>query len=193
MRELKLIFAGLLLVCSLPSYAGFDEGNAAYEKQDYATAMNEWQPLAEQGDAWAQFGIGNMYKEGQGVKQNYTEALKWYRKAAVQGIANASISIAMMYRQGEGVKPDGIKVRYWVGKAAEQGDIQAQNNLSKMMLVSDEELTEIGSYKVAARNGDINAMEMLGKVYTNGELGEKRNPKLAKKWYDKAKHALGER
>jgi TPR repeat protein len=192
MSFLKLFFAMLLLGSAISAHAGFDEGNVAYQAEDYDTALKEWQPLAEQGDAWAQFGIGNMYNEGQGVKQDYTEAMKWYRKAAAQGIANASISIAMMYREGKGVKADGVKVRYWVGKAAEQGDIQAQNNVRKMMHIPVDELTEIGSYKAAARDGDINAMERLGKVYENGELGEKRNPQLAKKWYDKAKHALGD-
>ena len=192
MKIHKLLFAGLLSACTISAHAGFDEGEAAYKKQDYDTALKEWQPLAEQGDAWVQFRIGNMYDEGQGVKQDYTEAMKWYRKAAAQGIANASITIAMKFRTGEGVKPDGLKVRYWVGKAADEGDEQAKDVVLKMSMVPDDELTLIRRIKAAAKRGDINAMEKLGKAYENGELGERQNSKLAKKWYGKAKHALGE-
>lgn len=183
MSIFKFLFAGLILIFALPAHAGFDEGTAAYENHDFATALKEWMPLAENGDAQAQFGIGNiLLNGGADVNQDYVEAMKWYRKAAAQGVANASISIAMMYRQGQGVKPNGIKVKYWVGKAAEQGDVQAQSTLQKMMFVPNDELTEIGEYKAAAQRGDINAMERLGKVYENGELGEKQNLKLAQKW-----------
>jgi len=74
-----------LILCAslaLPAQAGFDEGLAAYKRGDYATALKEWRPLAEAGDATAQFILGGMYAKGQGVPQDYGEAAKWYRKAA---------------------------------------------------------------------------------------------------------------
>ena len=46
---------------------GLLEGFNAYEGGDYATALREWKPLAEQGDASAQYSLGVMYKKGQGV------------------------------------------------------------------------------------------------------------------------------
>ena len=48
----------------------FQKGLTAYESGDYATALREWEPLAEQGDADAQFFLGEMYWRGQGVPQN---------------------------------------------------------------------------------------------------------------------------
>ncbi len=55
---------------------------AAYQRGDYATALREWHPLAEQGGANAQLLLGSMYDNGLGVPQDYAEAVKWYSKAA---------------------------------------------------------------------------------------------------------------
>jgi TPR repeat protein len=60
----------------------FEDGEAAYQRQDYATALQLWRPLADQGSAKAQYGLGGMYYKGQGVAQNHAEAMKWYRFAA---------------------------------------------------------------------------------------------------------------
>ena len=70
-----------------PAWAGFDEGVAAYNRRDYATAFREFRPLAEQGYADAQSRLGVMYGIGEGVAQNSTEAARWYLKAAEQGQA----------------------------------------------------------------------------------------------------------
>jgi TPR repeat protein len=58
----------------------FDEGVAAYKAGDYVKAVELWQPLAEQGVANAQYNLGIMYDNGEGVKQDYAEAAKWYRQ-----------------------------------------------------------------------------------------------------------------
>jgi TPR repeat protein len=47
--------------------------------------LREWQPLADQGDADAQFNLGVMYDRGDGIPQDYAEAAKWHRLAAEQG------------------------------------------------------------------------------------------------------------
>lgn len=65
--------------------ADFQKGFTAAQSGDYATALREWTPLAEQGDAIAQFNLGVMYETGQGVPQDYKTAVKWYRLAAKQG------------------------------------------------------------------------------------------------------------
>ena len=60
----------------------FYKGSAAAHSGDYVTALKQWLPLAEQGNASAQYSIGWMYGSGNGVAQDYAEALKWYRLAA---------------------------------------------------------------------------------------------------------------
>ena len=65
--------------------ADYNKGIAAYEMGDYATALRECRPLAEQGLAVAQSNLGIMYFEGKGVLQDDKTALRWYRLAAKQG------------------------------------------------------------------------------------------------------------
>ncbi len=74
--------AGFTLGLTAPAWAGFDEGVAAYNRGDYATAFREWRPLAEQGNADAQFFLGFMYYKGRGVPQDYAQAHMWYNLAA---------------------------------------------------------------------------------------------------------------
>jgi len=66
-----LLAAVLSLWLTTSAWAGFDEGVAAYDRGDYATAFEEFRPLAEQGNDDAQFNLGVMYGNGQGVPQDY--------------------------------------------------------------------------------------------------------------------------
>jgi len=111
----------LWLLPSVPSRAGFAEGFAAYDRGDYAAALREWRPLAERGDATAQYNLGFMYDNGQGVPQDYAEAVKWYRKAAEQGHARAQYNLGQMYEEGNGVAEDLVQADLWFGLAAENG------------------------------------------------------------------------
>ena len=124
--------AGLTLGLTAPAWAGWDEGVAAAKRGDYATAVREWRPLAEQGDAKAQLNLGVMYGKGQGVPQDDAEALKWFRKAAAQGFAHAQHNLGFMYENGRGVPQDYAEAVGWWRKAAEQGDAGAQYNLGVM-------------------------------------------------------------
>ena len=99
----------------------FQKGVAAYQSGDYVTALQEWRPLAEQGDAAAQTIIGSMYDNGTGVLQDYAEAVKWYRLAAEQGIALAKNNIGILYEYGRGVLQDNVRAHMWYNIAAANG------------------------------------------------------------------------
>jgi hypothetical protein len=109
-----------------------DEGTAAYWRADYATALREFRPLAERGVAEAQFNLGLMYRNGEGVPQDDAKALQWYRKAAEQGYADAQYNLGIMYGIGQRVPQDYSRAMKWYRKAAEQGHARAQNNLGLM-------------------------------------------------------------
>ena len=80
---LALVF---LLATACSENAGpYENGLAAYQRGDYATALHFWRPLAERGVAQAQNNLGLMYANGQGVPQDDAEAVKWFRLAAEQG------------------------------------------------------------------------------------------------------------
>ena len=83
MRALRGVIV-LVLALALPAHvlaADLQAGLDAYERGDYAAALNEWRPLAEQGDVLAQYYLGTMYADGEGVPQDPAEATKWFRLA----------------------------------------------------------------------------------------------------------------
>ena len=91
MRHLLLLPVLLLtLLVGNPAFsADFQKGMDAAQKGDFATALKEWKPLAEEGNANAQYNLGLMYEDGQGVPQDDKTAMKWYRLAAKQGNSDA--------------------------------------------------------------------------------------------------------
>ena len=119
---MKRIISAMVVLIALaaPAWGGFDEGVAAYNRGDYATALREFQPLAELGDVYAQALLGIMYIKGQGVKQDYAEAVRWYRLAADHGYVNAQYNLGNMYETGEGVAQDYVQAYMWYDLAASQ-------------------------------------------------------------------------
>ena len=112
---------GLSLMLAVSGCTDYRAGKDAYNRGDYETALNEFRPLADQGDAAAQFILGVLYDEGKGVPQDYTEAGKWYRLAADQGHAAAQYILGVMYAVGRGVPQNYIQAYMWNSLAAAEG------------------------------------------------------------------------
>ena len=88
----------LTLLVGTPAFsADYQKGWTAYTRGDYATALREWKPLAEKGNANAQFYLGLMNDSGNGVPQDYKTAVKWWRLAAEHGYALAQHDLVMIY------------------------------------------------------------------------------------------------
>ena len=122
----------LLGSVGVSSSADFSKGASAYKSGDYATALREWTPLAKQGHANAQYFLGWMYDEGQGVPQDDKTAVKWWKLAAEQGFAIAQYNLGLVYRKGQGVPQDEKTAVKWYRLAAEQGFARAQFMLGVM-------------------------------------------------------------
>ena len=99
-----------------------EKGLAAYQSGDYATALREWRPLAEQGNVRAQHNLGVLYMNGHGVPQDHKTAVKWYTLAAEQGLAKSQASLAAAYAMGRGVLEDYVYAHMWGHIAASNGD-----------------------------------------------------------------------
>ncbi len=96
-----------------------EDGQAAYNKGDYATALRLWRPLAEQGNARAENNLGVLYENAKGVPQDIREAVKWYRLAAKQGYAGAQNNLGLIYAIGRGGYPrNPIRAYMWFSLAA---------------------------------------------------------------------------
>ena len=167
----------------------FKDAMAAYERGDYAAALAGFRILAAQGDAPAQFNLGLMYDNGQGVPQDYTEAAKWYRRAAAQGDAPAQFNLGVMYGNGEGVPQDYAEAAKWYRRAAAQGHASARFNLGLMYGkgegVPQDYMEAAKWYRRAAAQGDAPAQFNLGVMYGNGE-GVPQDYAEAAKWYRRA-------
>jgi TPR repeat protein len=125
----RLLAVLTLVLLPIPAYAqDFDKGREAYERKDYASALREWRPLAERGDARSQLNIGTMYQSGKGVPTNYARAALWHHQAAMQGEAEAQYSLGLMYQKGWGVPQDYVKAYMWFNIAAVLGVEMAPSN-----------------------------------------------------------------
>ncbi len=185
------IFA-LLLPCVVigTAFAGFDEGRSALESGDYATALIELQPLADQGHSGAQVLLGEMYLIGMGTPQDDQRALEWFRKAAAQGEAIAQNNLGVMYQGGRAaLPPDDRQAVEWYRKAAAQGYAPAQYNLGNMLLngngVPQDDAQAIAWFRKAAELGYPPAQHDLGNAYLNGR-GVSQDDGQAIAWYRKA-------
>ena len=89
MTRITFAIATVLSLAFTPLAAqDFQKGYDAAQAGDFATALQEWTPLAEAGDAQAQYNLGLMYKRGFGVLQDYAEAVRWYRLARLDPLTN---------------------------------------------------------------------------------------------------------
>ena len=98
MKRLALAVA-LLIALATPSQADFRDGVAAYDRGDYTTALEEFKPLAEQGNAQAQFSLGAMYVFGQGVPQDSVQAYMWIDLAASRFAPGSERDLAIELRE----------------------------------------------------------------------------------------------
>ena len=125
-----LVAAALVLGASSPvSAQSVNAGIDAWQKADYASAVAIWRPLAEQGNADAQFNLGQAYRLGRGVPANLATAKSWLEKAAIHkaDIGNrpqdvdAETTLGLLLFQN-GDQAPGLK---WLRMAAEQGEPRA--------------------------------------------------------------------
>lgn len=122
-------------------------GIEAWQRADYAAAVAIWTPLAENGDADAQFNLGQAYRLGKGVPINLGSAKSWFQRAAVHGHLDAETTLGLLLFQN-GYQAEGLK---WLKQAAEQNEPRAQ-------LV----------YGTALYNGDgVTEDKMLGYAYVS--------------------------
>src|SRR5262245_8943087 len=93
-RQQSLLLAAaaalILLSASDAAWASYEDGQAAFEHRDYQEALMELQPLAEQGDARAQYLVGIVYRDGLSVQQDFVTAYAWLHVAAAHGQPQAA-------------------------------------------------------------------------------------------------------
>jgi TPR repeat protein len=154
-----------------------------------AQAVTESRSKAENGDAQAQYSLGNMYHHGIGVPPDYDQAACWYRKAAEQGLAKGQYNLGYVYQYGQGVPQDYAEAAQWYSKASDQGYASAQVNLARLYYLGQgvhQDYAEAALlYRRAADQGDARGEDGLGSMYYQG-LGVQLDYAEAARWYQKA-------
>lgn len=182
----------------------FEKAGAVHRAGRYGEALPILKKLAEQGIAPAQYSLGVIYSNAQGVPRDYPQALRWYRLAADQGYALAQVRLGMMYKDGEGVQRDFGTALAWTRKAADQGEMGAVGLMSwfyiegkgtrqdyaagmawlrKAVEAGDDtkfgrSVEEVAGLKAAAEDA-------IGRMYEQG-AGVPRDMNIALEWYRKA-------
>ena len=175
----------LLLASRVVIAADYADGVAAYESEDYKTALEVFAPLAEQEDEGAQYYLGLLYDSNLGaVRKNRKTATQWFIKAAKQGLARAQLKVGARYSAGFGFgieRNDKTAVK-WITKAAEQGFSPAYGSLGwryhKGYGVPKNNKTAIKWYLKSIGQGHYYDASYLGDSYL--ELG---NYVRAYMWY----------
>lgn len=117
-----LVAAVLGAWLSLPASAqSVRAGIEAWQHADYTHAVAIWRPLAEKGDADAEFNLGQAYRLGRGVPTNLAAAQTWFERAAAKGHVDAQTTLGLMLFEN-GDRPGGVR---WLKQAAEKGDPRA--------------------------------------------------------------------
>jgi TPR repeat protein len=129
------VLGGLVAIGStMPAFAGIDDGLAAYDRGDYATAYRELAPAAAGGEPLAQYNLARMYFTGEGVSRDSTEGLKWLRKAAMAGVGLAQYQLGAHHEWGIDVAQDYGEAARWYRVAADRGVPVAQFRLGLLYM-----------------------------------------------------------
>ena len=117
MKRLAAILA-LALGLAFNALAGMEEGVQFYISGEYDKALAEFKPLAEKGDAKAQYFTGFLFHHGYGMKRDEAEAAKWFRMGAEQGEWQSQYYLGVIYEKGVGMKQDLAAAHMWLSLAA---------------------------------------------------------------------------
>jgi uncharacterized protein len=174
--KFKRVIAAIILVSAFaaPVAAGtFEDAVDAHARGDFAKALRLIRPLANDGDAAAQYNLALMYMTGQGVEQDKTAAANWFRKAAEQGHAFAQSNLGTLYRDGRGLPENDAEAVVWFRKAANQGDPVAQFLLGGQYVTGQGVVRDYAEgslwFQKAADQGHPDARFYLGVMYAKGD------------------------
>jgi hypothetical protein len=188
-RNAKTGLVAALLSLALIGPAGadqFEDGKTAWQSRDYATAWKIWKPLADQGNASAENGIGILLDEGQGVKTDSAEAEKWFRRAEADGSIKATYNLGRQYEFGHGRSIDTATALRYYERAADRGYELAQFAIGMMYfngkngIPNDYTKAAFWLHK-AADNGDPFAHYMMALLNRYG-LGVPKSEVAAYAW-----------
>jgi TPR repeat protein len=111
----------------------YDAANSLYWAGKLDEAWARMRPLAEGGDARAQFWVGSRYIDGRGVQRDDAQAVDWLTRSARGGNAQAQFNLGVFYRDGRrGLSKNPAEAKKWLELSAAQGYAPAKSELSTL-------------------------------------------------------------
>lgn len=166
---------------------------ADWDAGRFEAAVARLRPLAEAGDAQAQYRLGLAHAQGRGVARDVVKALAWWHRAAVQGDAQAQYQLGLAYLEGQGVEEDPGLASAWLARAAARELPAATYRLARFYearaTTSDDEADRRAGVVLlerAAEQGHPEAQLRIGEIYAAGRNGVLRDPAWAARWFGKA-------
>lgn len=168
----RIVLAGAV-VLALPAAAEtMEDAQGAIDTGRFAQAAEWLKPMANDGNANAQFRLGNLYYHGQGVPEDEVMAVFWWKKAAAHGHADAMFQLAGAYLFGahaaKFVSDPDREAAIWYFQAASAGHVEAQYHLGLLFLAGKgviENRREAASwFRKAAGHGHVEAQKALASI-----------------------------
>jgi TPR repeat protein len=189
---LSLVFA---LTAATACFAGLPEGEAAFAQRDWRTALRELKPLAEQGNARAQFLMGGIARFNQDAgREDLAETINWYRKAAAQGLPEAQRELAFVLLNAKPPQT-GEAVSLYVA-AAQRGDAESQYQLGVLydrgMGVKPDLAQRQAWWGKAAAQGYAPVLAALAEVARSGDGVPKSDAEAARLYREAANRGSSE-
>ena len=144
------------------------------------------QRLAEQGDAHAQFVMGQLYRDGPLLIPDAGKARYWFRQAAKHGLPEAQYALGKLLLSGDLEVHDMDEGIRWLRQAAQNKNPWAAYRLGKEYLTGEHvpKSTDkaVGCFRSSAEQGNPFAQYMLGKLYLDGKVVP-RDQEQAMQWF----------
>lgn len=168
---------------------GADVAYGYFQRGLYLSALASATELAETGDAAAQTLIGELYRQGLGVKKDQEIAFSWFKLGADNGNREAAFQLGFMHLDGIGTKKNKKEAAKYFSIAAEQNHVLALYNIGLMRLTGEvlEKNFEIAAAALlkAAKLGNHDAQFAIGELYREGR-GVKKDEILATIYFGQA-------
>lgn len=175
-----------LAAASLEALEGrelYAQAGKAYQKKEWATALQALEEAARRGNVAAMTLLASMHESGMGTPRNVTTAINWYQRASDGGDAEAMVRLADLKSSDRNAQ-----LALYRQAAATKGQTEwssvAQNRLQQLSLAGAT-ATLRGIY-LSASGGDAHAMYQLGNAYDEGSEGVAQDRSEALRWWQAA-------
>lgn len=182
---ISAFFSCLLVSCSASSNdlhlknASFDEVESIRQQAEkikskeekekiYIKLIQEYTSLSEQGNANAQYILGDIYSKGLAGKVDQEKSFFWTKKAADSNHIEAIYNTGMKYYIGQGVEKDLEAAKKYFKKSADQGDVDSLYSIGKIYIDENNLNDGIKYLKKAAEKNDALALFELGLLSCEG-------------------------